>query len=83
MMMNDPFIRSQTKIWGEQFSKDEKPVPERIKEMYLQAYCRHPKPVEHKVISEFMDQQLKTDPANAWSNLAHVLITAKEFIYVH
>jgi len=82
MLMNDPFIRSQVKLWGDRYSKSQEPIPNRIQKMYHQAYSRDPQPEELEVVTAFLQEQIKTDPANAWSTLAHVLVSAKEFIYI-
>ena len=83
MLMNDPFIRAQSKLWGNKIKSLQDPLPERIQAMYRQAYSREPSEEELATLQSFMESQSQTDPNNAWATLAHVLVSSKEFVLVH
>ena len=54
--------------------------------MYLAAFSRPPSAAELAACTEFLEQQGSLGQASEaalWTDLAHVLINAKEFIYLN
>ncbi len=91
-MMNDPFVAEQSRFWAKETLRDADLSPEaRLRVMYLAAFARLPEPAETTAALEFLATQTKAhgsdfahDPRHeaAWSDLAHALMNAKEFIFV-
>ena len=82
-IMNDPFVVAEAKRWGEAVGKTSGTIEERITGMYAKAYARTPSSAELAASKAFLERQSKLNPASAWQDLAHVLINAKEFIYIN
>ena len=53
--------------------------------LYIIAFARPPQPDELASALQFIDEQQKqyNDPIKAWSDLCHVLINVKEFIFLN
>jgi hypothetical protein len=92
VMMNDPFVAEQAKLWAKAALADATLLPAaRIEQMYRAAFARPPEPAETTAALEFLAAQAKThggdfgnDPRQeaAWADLAHALFNTKEFIFV-
>jgi cytochrome c553 len=93
ILMNDPFVIEQSKLWIKRLSADPKLAgPEqRIDRMYRQAFARPPTEAETRSAIEFVTEQAagrevpedkRLADARAWEDLAHVLMNVKEFVYV-
>jgi hypothetical protein len=87
ILMNDPFVVECAKKWAQ--GLDPKATPEeRLRSMYWSAFSREPQRDELKDALLFVQEhaaQLKTPAANdslVWADLAHVLMTTKEFIHL-
>ncbi len=93
ILMNDPFVLQQAKIWAQRLLAAPATTPEqRITQMYLTAFGRPPSPAELADALRFTTDQAAaygTDLAGAkrdeqvWADLGHVLFNVKEFIYVN
>ena len=91
-LMNDPFVKEQAVLWAKKTLRDESPPPEaRIDRMYREAFARGPTAEERVAALEFLATQaaeygvsLTGQPRHeaTWVDLAHTLITTKEFIFV-
>ena len=92
ILMNDPFVVGQARLWAERELKDEGASPaDRVSVMYLRVFARPPTPDESADALSFLESQgrelglrpeaWKTD-RQAWSDLAHVLFNAKEFVFL-
>ena len=91
-LMNDPFVKEQAVLWAKKTLRDESPPPEaRIDRMYREAFARGPTAEERVAALEFLATQaaeygvsLTGQPRHeaTWVDLAHALITTKEFIFV-
>jgi cytochrome c553 len=80
-MMNDPLVTSQASLWAERTRKggiDQSPR-ERIETLYLTAFSRPPTPPEIAACLDYL--QSRGHSSTAWTDLCHVLINSKEFIY--
>jgi cytochrome c553 len=87
ILMNDPFIVEQTRVWAKRLAAVNEP-PERVRQMYLAAFARPPVEVELKDALAFVaaqSQALGTAPTDerVWADLGHVLFNVKEFIYLN
>jgi hypothetical protein len=93
ILLNDPFVIQQAQVWAKHvLSTDGLSTTERIGRMYAAAFSRPPSDAERANASEFLQRQSTaygadgSQPvvdARAWSDLGHVLMNVKEFIYVH
>jgi len=91
-LMNDPFVTEQAAVWAHKTLRDESLSPEaRIDSMYREAFARAATAEERLAAAEFLAAQaaqhgvsLTDQPRHeaTWADLAHALITTKEFIFV-
>jgi len=91
ILLNDPFVIGQAKIWAEKLIKQGKERPERIVDVYLTAVGRPPTPSESQNAIEFINLQaeslgISADDVNnnleVWQDFCHVVVNLKEFIYI-
>ena len=92
MLMNDPLVAQQATGWAKKTLQTESLSPEaRIDSMYREAFARLPSPDERAVALSFLAAQagqhgidFATQPRHeaSWTDLAHALMTTKEFIFV-
>ena len=87
ILMNDPFVHQQAERWA----IHELGVPaspgERIARMYESAFARLPTESETSACLEFVARQAKLSGVSAegpiaWTDLAHMLLNVKEFIFL-
>jgi hypothetical protein len=91
-LMNDPFVTEQAAVWAKKVLRDETLSPEaRIDTMYREAFARGPTAEERAAAVEFLSTQAgnygvsfagQPRHESTWADLAHALITTKEFIFV-
>jgi hypothetical protein len=87
-MMNNPFVLQQAETWAKRVLADKGLTPkERIGKMYVTAFGRPPTETESTEALAFLEEQGKqygraNDP-RAWTDLCHVLMNVKEFIFVN
>ncbi len=87
ILMNDPFIVEQSRVWAKKLASVTDPAA-RVRQMYLAAFSRPPTEHELKDALAFVStqsQHLGPSPADerVWADLAHVLFNVKEFIYLN
>ena len=87
ILMNDPFIVDQTRVWAKRLASVTDPAA-RVRQMYLAAFARPPAAAELKDALAFVtaqSQSLGTAPTDerVWADLGHVLFNVKEFIYLN
>ena len=87
ILMNDPFVVEQTRVWAKRLASVSEPT-ERVRQMYLAAFSRPPLEAELKDALAFVtaqSQALGTAPTDerVWADLGHVLFNVKEFIYLN
>jgi hypothetical protein len=91
-LMNDPFVTEQAAVWAKKTLRDESLPPEaRIDTMYREAFARGPTVAERAAAVAFLAAQAAEHGVSfvdqprhesTWADLAHALITTKEFIFV-
>ena len=91
-LMNDPFVKEQAVLWAKQTLAEEPLSTEaRIEGMYREAFARGPTAEERSAALEFLAAQAAQHGLSfaaaprheaTWADLAHALITTKEFIFV-
>ncbi len=92
ILMNDPFVSEQAKLWAKQILADPAASLEaRVRQMYLAAFAREPLENEIGSALQFLDsqareygipvEQVRTDQ-RVWADLAHVLYNVKEFVFI-
>ncbi|MDB2526618.1 DUF1553 domain-containing protein, partial [Mariniblastus sp.] len=91
ILLNDPFVIGQAKIWAERLIKQGKSRQQRINDVYLTAIGRPPTTIESQNASDFIDLQAKSlgvaadgidNNLEVWRDFCHVVINLKEFIYI-
>jgi hypothetical protein len=86
VMLNNPFVLQQAELWARRILTAPGTAEERIRAMYASAFGRPPTRDELAAATAFLAEQAqeyrKPDHPKAWTDLAHVLFNAKEFIFV-
>jgi cytochrome c553 len=92
ILMNDPFVVQQAELWARRALAEPSRTPEeRIRRLYVEAYGREATADELAAALEFLHSQaaehgvpeasIPTDP-RLWTDLVHVLMNAKEFVFI-
>ena len=80
-LLNNPFVLEQAQLWQARYASLS--PAERITQMYIGAYGRKPTSEELSIAEEYVANESNTrDAASVWTDLAQVLINAKEFVFV-
>ena len=83
ILMNDPFVIEQAKLWAKRVLSDSQSTAEqRIARMYQTAFARSPSEAETAEVLAFLAGHENYDQ-HIWTDLAHVLMNNKEFIYIN
>lgn len=79
ILMNDPFVFQQARVWAEQALQHGKNAEGRVRWMYLAGFAREPAAEELAAASEFVGSDRDIE---RWTALAHALFNTKEFIFI-
>ncbi|MEM9943041.1 MAG: DUF1553 domain-containing protein, partial [Planctomycetota bacterium] len=91
IMMNDPFVVDQAKVWADQLIHTELNSAERINHVYQKAVGRPPTTEEANAALEFVDRQANElgldhdqvlKSVEIWKDICHVVFNLKEFIFL-
>jgi hypothetical protein len=92
ILMNDPFVQEQARLWGKQVLANSPASTEaRIQRLYEHAFSRPASAEETTAAVAFLEEQAKeyglaadriTSDERPWSDLCHVLINGKEFVFI-
>ena len=74
ILLNDPFVHQQADVWAKRVSKIDESG--RIEAMYRAAFARPPSSEESAACRQYVAS------GGTWSGLAHVLLNAKEFVFL-
>jgi hypothetical protein len=74
-LMNNEFVVDQAARWAGRVEKAYTDPRERLDAMFLAIFSRAPEPAERARIAAFLAE-------NSWRDLAHVLLNAKEFLFL-
>ncbi len=80
MLMNDPFVVEQAVKWAERITAAESETDARIQLAFEMAFSRPPSRAQLQQCRDFVEESGSRD---AWSDLCHMLINLKPFIYVN
>ncbi len=85
VMMNDPFVVEQSRLWAELIEESEGTSTEKIEGMYLAALGRPPSGEEMGRVQAYMEAAAAagSDAEQIWADLGHVVLNMKEFIYIY
>jgi hypothetical protein len=87
-LMNDPFVVTEAKNWAERTLTDAgSSTEQRIETLYQTAFARPPTADELATAIDFLQEQSLrhgggSDDPRVWTDLCHVLINVKEFIFI-
>jgi hypothetical protein len=85
-LMNNPFVVQQAELWVERCSTSAPTPAERIQRLYRTAFSRPATGEELRAAEEFLATQAAeygaADDPRVWTDLAHVLLNVKEFVFV-
>jgi hypothetical protein len=90
-MLNDPFVHDQAKVWAESLLQSPADFEGRLNQAYQTAFSRAATPEEIQSWREFSTDQSKTLGAasadgekspQVWADICHLLMNAKEFLFV-
>ena len=88
IMMNDPFVFEQCKLWATRaLSKASRSPEDRIMRLYLTAFSRPPSVEEVNNATGFLQEQARNygariNDVRPWADLCHVLVNVKEFVFI-
>jgi hypothetical protein len=91
-LMNDPFVALQARTWAERaVAEAPSTPPQRIEWLYRVAFSRPPSDEELREALDFVQRRLAREGEDrkdesivqTWSDLCHVLMNVKEFIFVN
>jgi len=86
-LMNDRFLYEQSGLWAKRIMKEEASAPERIRQMYTEAFARPPDDGELAACLEALTAFTELyggDPNGheAWRDLSHSFYSMNDFIYL-
>jgi cytochrome c553 len=83
-LMNDPFVVEQAELWARKtLASSAAPAAERIDGLYRAAFARSPNEAERLSALAYLRRHARgADDPQAWSDLCHVLINVKEFVFL-
>jgi hypothetical protein len=84
ILLNDPLVHQQADLWAKRVLAEKGAQRERVEWMYRTAFGRPPRAAEVDACLEFLRDQERVGAVGlaVWTDLAHVLFNAKEFIYL-
>ncbi len=86
ILLNDPFVAQQARLWSQRLLRETADPKERLQAMYEEAFARPPVDAEVSRAVTFLKSrggnQWQTH-AEAWSDLCHVMMNTKEFIFLN
>jgi cytochrome c553 len=86
VMLNNPFVLQQADLWAKRVLDTKGSNEDRVRAMYATAFGRAPTRDERdsalSLVKELSAEYGKPDHPKAWADLAHVLFTTKEFVFV-
>ena len=89
ILMNNPFVMSQAKLWAERINKDRNPsVDDKIDAIFEAGIGRLPSEKQRSMLHAFIRQQAelyKSDQNDlrVWTDVCHTVINMKEFIFLN
>jgi len=86
ILMNDPFILEQSRLWAHQALDTQHETNSRIDHLFRQAYARPARPEELELIETFLHDRpgvtSDTDELQTWADVCHMLLNRKEFVFL-
>jgi hypothetical protein len=87
ILMNDPFVVQQAGLWAQRILEVSADPERRIDQLYRMAFARSPTKVELAEARSFVERLAvrngsTLDDPRPWTDLCHVLINTKEFIFI-
>ncbi len=92
IMMNDPLVVQQAKLWAERLLKEDVTVEQRIEKIYRTAFGRSASAEEQGRAQEFLRIQAGEygvsgeawqKDGRVWADFCHVVFNVKEFVFVN
>lgn len=88
VLMNDPFVWSQAELWGKQLRATGRTTDDRLQLAALRAWGRELEPNELSALRKFAQTQSEEyegnlDATDLWTDIAHVFLNTKEFLYLY
>ncbi len=81
-LMNNPLVLQQTSLWADRILSETGDPDQRIRRLYQSAFGREPTESDIAAAKEFLGAEASTSDADAWRDLAHVLVNVKEFVFI-
>ncbi|MGH9723008.1 MAG: PSD1 and planctomycete cytochrome C domain-containing protein [Bryobacteraceae bacterium] len=75
-LMNNEFVARQAQMWSERMESSHTGPRARLDAMFVRIFARAPEPAERDRVQTFLSAE------GSWSDLAHVLFNAKEFLFL-
>lgn len=81
-LLNDPFVLERSKLWASRTIASKATRDERLDSLYRTAFGRAPTDRERQDASTFLGAESPGQEVQAWTDLCHVLMNTKEFIFI-
>jgi hypothetical protein len=82
-LMNDRFVHEQARAWARRVLKQDDGDDERLRRIHRQAFAREATDADLDWGRRALEELSKDrSPEDAWTDLCHLMINRKEFIYV-
>jgi hypothetical protein len=88
ILMNDPFVIAQARLWAERVLAEHDAKDARITAIFESALSRPPSDRQRERAERFLQQQADlyaaaADDVRLWTDLCHAVLNMKEFIYLN
>jgi hypothetical protein len=88
ILMNDPFVIAQARLWAERVLAEHDSKNARITAIFESALSRPPSDRQRQRAERFLQQQADlyaaaADDVRLWTDLCHAVLNMKEFIYLN
>jgi hypothetical protein len=93
LLLNNAFVHEQARVWAERSLRDAKGISldQRAERLFFEALGRKPQSNEIQALVAFVQEQAdayqishdaQTSDHRLWTDVCHVLLNTKEFLYL-
>jgi hypothetical protein len=86
ILMNDPFVIDQARGWARLLLDNDRLTDDRarVEQAFVMAFSRPPSPTQWRSIDQFLQSHAEqSEREQLWTDLCHMLINMKSFIYIN
>ncbi|MFN4258073.1 MAG: PSD1 and planctomycete cytochrome C domain-containing protein [Gemmataceae bacterium] len=87
ILMNDPFVLEQSRLWAQRALQQEQTPDDRLTTLFTTAFAHPPSAEQRRRIHDFLTAQAQLygttpDDPRVWADLCHMMVNMKEFVFV-